>query len=856
MNVKILKSIVAAFICLFLSNILQAQKKKAAPKKPVIETITATTADERLKSFELKKQMAANSPFKTAFKNVGPNVMSGRVVDLDVNPTDPTEFYVAYATGGAWHTINNGQSFTPIFDNENVIGLGDITVNWKERIIWLGTGEANSSRSSYSGIGVYKSSNNGKTWQYLGLPESHHIGKIILHPSDANTAWVASLGHLYTPNKERGVYKTTDGGTTWKQTLFIDENTGCIEMDINPSNPNELMACMWYKTRTAWNLEEAGKTSGIYKSTDGGNSWNLITIATSGFPTGDGIGRIGVAYAASNSSVVYAIVDNQNHMPDTSRKKTDSLTYVKNEFKGLTKETFALLNNKRLDTFLTRSRLSPKYTAAILKRKVAIDSLKPTALYDYLYDANDDLFNTPILGAEVYKSNDGGANWTKTNTKPLTLYNTYGYYFGRIFTSPANENKVFIVGISAEMSTDGGKIFKAIGKRNTHSDHHVFWINKNRDSHLILGNDGGVNITYDNGDNWYKANQPPVGQFYAIETDNATPYRVYGGLQDNGVWYGYTTRQQTSDANYDSLKYASLGGGDGMMVQVDKRDNSTVYSGSQFGAYGRQNTVTGQRIAIRPQNEIGEDPFRFNWMTPIVLSKHQPDVFYMGTNKLHRSLEKGANITPISTDLTNGKKEGDVPFGTITTISESPIKFGLLYTGTDDGNVHISKDGGYTFTLINTGLPKGLWVSRVIASRFKEERVYVTFSGLRNDHFAAYVFVSNDYGNTWTQLCKNLPQESVNVIREDPKMDSVLYIGTDGGFYVSKNNGTDFMSWNKGLPKSVPIHDINIQERENEILLGTHGRSIYVASLNEIHGLPEKRRAPAGGRFRGDDEEN
>ncbi|MDX2048570.1 MAG: hypothetical protein SFU87_17420, partial [Chitinophagaceae bacterium] len=286
--------------------------------------IKPTSAEERWKGLQKRKLLEQKSLLKDVkFRNVGPVTMSGRVVDLEVNPEDPTEFYVAYASGGLWHTINNGLSFNSIFDSADVLTIGDIAVNWSgNRVIWVGTGEVNSSRSSYAGIGVYKTIDNGKNWQYLGLPESHHIGKIQLHPADNNTAWVAALGHLYSPNKERGVYKTTDGGKTWKQTLYVDDNTGAVEMDINPQNPNELYAAMWYRTRRAWNFEEGGKTSGIYKSTDGGNNWQLVTKPGSGFVTGDGTGRIGLVVYPKNPKIVYAVVDNQNAKPDTTKRDT------------------------------------------------------------------------------------------------------------------------------------------------------------------------------------------------------------------------------------------------------------------------------------------------------------------------------------------------------------------------------------------------------------------------------------------------------------------------------------------------------------------------------------------------------
>ncbi len=803
------------------------------------QTVAPTPGAERVKSMAAKRELAKQSPYKTNFRNVGPTVMGGRIVEIAVNPDDPTEFYAAYATGGLWHTTNNGQSFTPIFDTEDVIFLGTVAVHWPSRTIWVGTGEANASRSTYSGIGVYKTKDNGKTWEYLGLPESHHIGTIKLHPANPDIAWVAVTGHLYSPNKERGVYKTTDGGKSWKQTLFVDQNTGAIEMDINPQNPNEVYACMWYKTRKAWNFEESGKTSGLYKSTDGGEKWTLISGAGSGLPAGEGMGRTGIAVFPKNPNIVYAIVDNQNRMPDTATRKKDTLTYSRDELKGLTKEQFAALDNKRLDTLLRRNRLSPKYSAVIVKEKVAKDELKPTALYDYLYNANEALFNTPVIGAEIYRSDDAGKTWKKMNEEQRPfLYNSYGYYFGRITVSPTNPDKIVTLGVPIEMSEDGGKTWKNLDANNVHADHHSLWINPKRDGHMISGNDGGINITYDDGKHWFKVQSVPVGQFYTVSVDNAKPFNVYGGMQDNGVWRGATTRQRTNDANYDTLQYRSFGGGDGMGVQVDWRDNKTVYAGSQFGNYHRSHADTGGFLRIRPQHDLGEEAYRFNWLTPILLSRHNQDILYMAGNRFHRSMAKGADIKTLSPDLTNGKLEGDVPFGTSTTLSESPLKFGLLYLGTDDGNLHVSKDAGSTWSPIGKTLTqvKGLWVSRVHASRYAEGRVYATFNGYRNDHFTPYVFVSEDYGTTWKSISGNLPLEPVNVIHEDPKKENILYAGTDGGLYVSQDKGATWKFWGNGLPLAIPVHDIAIQERDNQIVLGTHGRSIYVASLEEVQG--------------------
>jgi photosystem II stability/assembly factor-like uncharacterized protein len=822
--------------------------------------VAPTPSAERMKASEQRRMLEAKSLLKEVpFRNIGPSIMSGRVSDIDVNTEDPTEFYIAYSTGGLWHTTNNGQSFTPIMDSLDVLFLGDIAVNWTSnpRIIWAGTGEVNSSRSSYAGIGVFKSINNGKSWDYVGLPESHHIGKIQLHPTDNNTAWVAALGHLYSPNKERGVYKTTDGGTTWKQTLFVDDNTGCVDIDINPSNPAEVYAAMWYRVRRAWKFEESGKSSGIYKSNDGGETWKLISAPGTGFMTGEKIGRIGIAVYPQIPNTVWAIVDNNNPKPDTAQKN-DTL-YKKEDFKNINAEQFAALKNNLLDTFLKKNNFPRKYNAARVKELVASGKVKSTAVWDYL-DSDDGFQNTGIHGCEVYKSEDGGSSWKKTNTKPISIFNTYGYYFAKIYPSPYNPDKVFILGFHAEVSTDGGKTFKNIDKGNVHADHHALWVNPKKDSHIINGNDGGCNISYDNGDNWFKANTPSVGQYYSITVDDAKPYNVYGGLQDNGSWWGPSTHKEDIGwIDNGQYAYRMINGGDGMQAQVDTRDNATVYSGSQFGFYGRYHKEKrGMQKFVRPQHELGEKPLRFNWQTPILLSKHNQDVFYSGTNRLYRSLNKGDTMIAMSADLTNGKVAGNVPYGTLTTISESPLRFGLIYTGTDDGNVHLSKDGGYSWQQINQPSNKvqgtkkskttvqpsqlrtqGLWVSRVTASQHKEPRVYVSLSGYRFDNFAPYLFVSDDYGSTWKNISSDLPNEPINVVKEDPKNDSILYVGTDGGVYVSFDRGNSFMLWNAGLPKSVPVHDIAIQQRENEIVLGTHGRSLYVSKLDDVQKIKQ-----------------
>ncbi len=814
--------------------------------------ISPSSGEARYKSLQQKSALAAKSEFKdVVFKNIGPTIMSGRVVDLEVNPNDPTEFYLAYATGGLWHTTNNGLSFTPLFDNELVMGIGDIAVDWNKGTIWLGTGEVNSSRSSYAGIGIYKSKDNGKTWEYLGLPETHHIGKILLHPSNSDVAWVAALGHLYSSNKERGVFKTTDGGATWKQSLYVDEQTGAVEMEINPHNPDELYASTWNRIRKAWDFSEGGKSSGIYKSSDGGSSWTRISSAGSGFPQGEGIGRIGLAVYPKDPTIVYAIVDNYTLLPDTT--KPDTARIQVKELQGMSKEQFATYSDNAVDRFIRMNGLSALFNnGKTLKEEISSGKTTTGDLYQHLFEEGAGPAANQIPGCEIYRSNDGGKSWTKTHKKPIDIHNTFGYYFGKIYVSPTNPDKVVALGVSMVLSSDGGANFTAMDKANTHSDWHALWINPNRDGHMVAGNDGGCNITYDAGKNWFKANSPSVGQFYAINVDNEKPYNVYGGLQDNGTWYGPSTYTASTDwINNGQYPYKRINGGDGMQVQIDPRDHNTVYTGYQFGYYMRTNKQRQQPLMFRPgANKLNQAKARYNWQTPILLSKHNPDILYMGANSLFRSMNRGEHFEPISGELTAGKKKGDVPFGTLTTISESPLRFGLIYTGSDDGVVSGSKDGGSSWSRLgartNAGtasLPQGLYVSRILASQYSEGRVYVTLNGYREDHFDAYVYRSDDYGATWERLGLDLPMECVNVVREDPRSPNILYIGTDGGAYASVNGGKNFMQFTNGLPLGIPVHDMVIQERENELVLGTHGRSIYIGKLDTV----QKKAGPVTG---------
>ena len=797
-----------------------------------------TPGTERVESFKQRMALQEKSIIsELEFENIGPTVFSGRVSDLDVWEKDPSHFYVAYASGGLWKTENNGISFNPIFDHEMVMTIGDIAVDWEKEVIYLGSGEVNSSRSSYAGTGIFKSIDQGETWEHLGLTESHHIGRIILHPEDPNTLWVAVLGHLYSPNKDRGVYKTTDGGKSWKQVLYVNDNTGAVDLIMDPINPDILYAATWHRERRAWNFVEAGIGSGIYKSTNGGENWTLLTTEISNFPLGEGVGRIGLdIHKKGDQTVLYAALDNYDRRPKKQSKDSDELT--KDALRGMTKEAFAEIKDYQLKDYLSNNRFPKKYNVKKIKKMVASGQIKPTALIEYVEDANSLLFDTPVIGLEIYKSEDEGKTWTKTHKDFIDgVYNSYGYYFGQIKVSPHNADKIYVLGVPIIKSTDGGKSFESINGDNVHADHHALWLNPDRDEHLILGNDGGVNISYDDGALWNKCNSPSVGQFYYIAVDMAKPYNVYGGLQDNGVWMGSHKYQSgTRWHSTGKYPYKSIMGGDGMQVAIDTRDNVTVYTGFQFGNYFRVNTRTGKRTYITPRHELGERPLRWNWQSPIHLSIHNQDILYMGSNKLHRSMNQGGNFKEISEDLTKGGKKGDVPFGTLSTIHESPLKFGLLYTGSDDGLVHVSQDGGNYWTNISSGLPDDMWVSRVQASAFKESRVYVALNGYRWDNMMPMVYVSDDFGKNWTRIGLDLPMEPVNVVKEDPVNQNLLYVGTDHGLYVSIDRGQSFMLAAEDIPY-VPVHDLVIHPRDHHVLVGTHGRSIYKASAKELQQL-------------------
>ncbi|NNC82140.1 MAG: glycosyl hydrolase [Flavobacteriales bacterium] len=797
--------------------------------------VEPTEGDLRLREADKRQSLIESSTLKgISFVSVGPTVMSGRVVDLAVNPADPTHFFVAYASGGLWETRNNGHSFEPLFDDQAVMTIGAIGVDWKDTTIWVGTGEVNSSRSSYSGLGVFRSSDHGASWQHVGLADSHHIGKIIVHPEDGNKVWVAALGPLYSDGGQRGVFMSSDSGEKWSHVLDLD--VGAVDLALHPDDPDKLYAALWDRHREAWDFRGNGRLSGIYESVDGGQNWSHLSGTESGFPQGETVGRIGLdVTSADGMTYLYATHDNQDRRP--SEEDDDSAALDRSAFEDMTIEEFMALDQEEVVDFLKDNKFPEKYTYELIRQQIIDGEIAPRALYDYLSDANTDLFDTPVIGAEVYRYNFDQGTWNRTHEGYLDdLVYSYGYYFGMIHIQPGDGDWVYIGGVPLLFSSDGGATWKNINPENVHADHHALWLDPERPGHLINGNDGGLNISYDNGAHYVNCNSPAVGQFYTVQVDNEEEYIVYGGLQDNGVWKGphdyEASAQWLQTGNYP---YEQLMGGDGMQIEVEPGADGAVYTGYQFGHYYRLQ-FREKPLYFHPEHDLGEKPLRWNWQTPIHLSTHNPDILYMGSNKVHRSLDRAENFETISPDLTYGGKEGNVPFGTLTSIHESPLQFGLIVVGSDDGRVHLSSDGGAEWIDIGQGLVDSLWVTRVCASHHNKDRLYVSLNGYRQDHMDAYVYRSDDQGKTWNRIGEDLPKEPVNVILEDPMDEDLIYVGTDHGLYTSMDGGKSFQAMMSGLPH-VPVHDMVIQKRENDLVIGTHGRSIYRADIEKLREL-------------------
>jgi len=693
---------------------------------------------------------------------VGPATMSGRVADLAVYEKDPAIFYVASASGGLLKTENGGASWVNVFEDQPVVSIGDVAINPDDpNEVWVGTGEANNRQSSSWGNGVYKSTDGGRSWSHMGLEESHHVGRIVVNPNDTDIAYVAAVGHLWGPNPERGVYRTSDGGESWEQVLAVDEYTGAIDLALDPANPKVLYAATYQRQRTGWGFNGGGPGSGIHKTVDGGRSWQRVTR---GLPEGP-VGRIGLDIYRGDPNIVYAVVEHEE--------------------------------------------------------------------------------------GGVFRSEDKGESWERVNSR-----NPRPMYFSQIRIDPSDPDRIYLLGTRLHMSSDGGRTFTEESAENVHLDHHAFWIDPTDSDHLIDGNDGGVWVSRDRTETWEHLNNYPIGQFYNVTFDLREPYHVYGGMQDNATWGGPSAvRAQQGIGNEDWTQMLAC---DGMFVAVDPSDQDLIYTNCQSGRLVRYHRPTGERKPIQPQGAEGEE-LRWNWTTPIVISPHDPATLYTGANKVFRTRDRGHSWSVVSPDLTTGTDrdtlrimgipgdsiglathDGVSSYGNITALSESILQEGLLYVGTDDGKVHVTRDGGGTWTDLTAadgldGVPEQIYVSRVWPSAFESGRVYLSFDGHRSDDFAPYLFVSTDYGESWRSITNGLPSGSVYVIKEDPENPDVLYVGTEMGLFVSGDRGERWADW-PGVP-TVAIYDLDVHPREDDLILGTHGRSILI--IDDVSPLQE-----------------
>lgn len=787
---------------------------------PLAVAITPDNHENQLKSWEKHQALIKSSDFKQLpWRNIGPVVQGGRVVAVRISPQNDHVMYIAYASGGVWKSTDKGITFKPITDHlpSQIVGGFDIDPN-NDEILYLGTGENNSSRSSYAGMGVYKSVDGGLNWAFIGLGDTSRIGDILVDPSNSNRIYVASIGPLYSKGGDRGVFVSEDAGNTWEKVLNGDKVTGFIDLSI--ASNGDVYASAWQRERKAWDFVESGVGSKIYKSSDYGKTWKVLN---NGLPTGKFVGRMGVDVAKSDSNIVYVVVDNQEILPEEQWDMGDTAINAK-RLKKMSREEFLLQDKDAIETFLRDNNFPPKTTAESVIEAIKDKSMKVKDLVKSLKDANNNLFNTDIKGLEVYRSDDAGASFHKTHELPLSgVVFTYGYYFGKIHVDPNNPDTIYTMGVPLIKSTDGGKTWSSLYDPKVHVDYHEVWIDPKNSEHIIAANDGGADESYDGGNHWRKLDYQPVGQFYTVNVDMQEPYNVYGGLQDNGTLKGSS---QTKWQDGESWK--RLFGGDGMHVGIDDK---TTYVGFQFGNYFRLDG--GKPESIKPPNYIDETPLRYNWNTPVILSHHNPEIIYYGANKLFRSFDKGETYKAISKDLTQSLKYGDVPFATITSISESPLEFGRLAVGTDDGMVWVTQDDGHTWNNVGKKLPRRLWVSRIVASQHDKDVLWLTLNNYRNDDIQSYVYRSKDFGKTWKSIKNNLPEEAINVIKEDPKQANTVYLGTDKGLYVTLDSGKNWTTLGQDLP-TVPVHDLIVHPRDNELVVATHGRSMWIADISTI----------------------
>ena len=690
---------------------------------------------------------------------IGPAVTGGRIHNLAVLPGNPSVIFVASASGGLWKTTNRGHTWRNTFADQTVSTFGDVAIAPSNTdIVYAGTGEQNNRQSTSWGNGVYRSDDAGETWQHLGLTQTRHIGKVIVNPINPEIVYVAALGNLWQPSEERGVFRSLDGGQSWEKTLFVDSYTGAVDLAINPEDPRILYAATYQRLRRTWGFNGGGPGSAIYKSEDSGATWKQLT---NGIPTGDK-GRIGLAISESNPNILNALIEHA----DASAQGT-------------------------------------------------------------------------------YRTENGGNSWAKVsslNPRPM--------YYSKIFIDPSDSNRVYVLATSSYKSEDGGATFSEIAERPTydvgvHADQHAVWINPSDPNHFYLAGDGGLWETYDQGDNFRKLNNIPIGQIYALGLDNRDPYYVYVGMQDNHSWMGPSrTRGWIGITNDD---WRQTGFGDGMYQQPNPINHRFVYGNSNGGGYYRFDPETGDMIDIRPRASSTESRYRWDWVSPSLVSSHDPTRVYLGGNRLFVSQDNGESWTRTEdltrredrnemelmgvrgADITISANDGTSSYGEIVVIAESTIDSEVLWVGTDDGNLQLSRDGGTTWSELSNnvqGVRNGTYVSRIASSILGPEVAYVAFDAHRDGDFSPYLFVTKDFGETWTPLMNNLPSGSINSFLEHPDNPNTLFVGTEHSVFVSTNNGSDWAKL-ENLPTTA-MDDMAIHPREKDLVIGTHGQSVWI----------------------------
>lgn len=748
---------------------------------PVKNGFSQTTGTQKSAAFKKQQQLIKQSPYKDLeWRLTGPDNRSGRCTDVAGIPGNPSIMYAGFATGGLWKTEDGGENWKSLFDQQSTLSIGAIALApGNPEIIYVGTGEANIFRASLPGTGLYKSTDAGRTFTHAGLENTGTISRIVINPVNANVVYVAASGNEWTYNKDRGVYMTNDGGKTWKNILFINDKTGCIDLIMDPGNPNILYASMWNRIRKRWSDPMPEDGDYIYKTIDGGRTWKKMD---NGLPGTKQTGRVGIAVSKSNPTILYALVDDHNKKRDPRPNETDSYERI--------------------------------------VQKVVIGA----AVYRSL-----DKGESWVKTSEIHDF-----------VRPFS--GTYGWVFGQIRVNPKNENEVYAFGVNRARSKDGGKTWETIedtlpGSDWIHGDNHAWWSDPNDPDRIILGNDGGVSMSRDGGKIWRNFfNKIPTTQFYTVTYDMKIPFNVFGAIQDVGTFTGSIQNSfgKPQDSTVRSWNYAP--GGEGTQIQVDPKNPDIVYSSSFYGRLmksdlSKPDSIRRTRIPLFAVGRI--DSLRGEWLAGTTISKFDNHVIYHGLQHLYKSADAGLNWQMISGDLSYNdiKKRGVYPYliyhQAITTIAEGS-KQGDLYVGTDDGRIWHTTDDGKNWKEITKGLPPNKHVSRITTSLYKPGKVYVVLNDRRQDNHTPFIYVSENSGTGWKLISGNLPLSPVNVLIEDPDRSGILYTGTDMGVYISKNNGQSWISLNGNLPAAISVNDMFIHPRDKKLVIGTYGRGVWV----------------------------